>query len=269
MGPIMKKIQILMIAVCLCIANLSLAKEQLYSPDSLNEVTANVALLHQHKKVPVVVFDLDDTLLDARERSFRVIQDFANQSEIQEKFPKESKKIKSISIQDLHWGLEDSFKSIGIMDERLIQKAKLFWSEHFFTNEYCKSDRPILGAVEYVKSVYVWGAKVVYLTGRDSPRMKNGTEPNLKSLGFPLDSDRAVLLLKPSATGDDLMYKVAQVSTIKEMGKVIAVFENEPANINAFQQAFPQAKIIFVDTVHSPKPDMPNPGVIWIRDFQK
>lgn len=90
---------------------------------------------------------------------------------------------------------------------------------------------------------------------------------NLLALGFPMDSSRAVLMMKPQLEGDDLAYKNAMFEVIAKMGTVVAAFENEPANINGFQKGFPDASMIFVDTTHSSKPIVPNLGVQWIADF--
>ncbi|MBI4404638.1 MAG: hypothetical protein HY537_10775 [Deltaproteobacteria bacterium] len=52
------------------------------------------------------------------------------------------------------------------------------------------------------------------------------------------------------------------------MGQTIAAFENEPANINAMGDAFPAAALVYLDTIHSKKPDVPGPNTSWIRDFE-
>jgi hypothetical protein len=66
---------------------------------------------------------------------------------------------------------------------------------------------------------------------------------------------------------DDLVFKVSQFENVASLGQVVGAFENEPANINAMAAAFPSAVPIFLDTVHSPKPDVPGPRVQWVKDF--
>jgi len=66
---------------------------------------------------------------------------------------------------------------------------------------------------------------------------------------------------------DDLEFKKSQFRPLAALGEVVGVFENEPANINAMADAFPNAKAIFLDTIHSPKLDVPEDRVNWVRDF--
>ena len=77
------------------------------------------------------------------------------------------------------------------------------------------------------------GAKIVYLTGRDIPRMHDGTVISLARNRFPMNASEAELIMKPDPKIDDLEFKKAQMARIAKMGEVIGVFENEPANLNA------------------------------------
>ena len=47
-----------------------------------------------------------------------------------------------------------------------------------------------------------------------------------------------------------------------------SVFENEPANLNAMVEAFPLASAVFLDTIHSPRPDVPSEASQWVGDFR-
>jgi hypothetical protein len=111
------------------------------------------------------------------------------------------------------------------------------------------------------------GAKIVYLTGRDIPRMELGTKANLIRNRFPMDPDHAELIMKPDPKMDDLKFKESQYSIIAAMGEVEGAFENEPANINSMADAFPNAQAIFLDTVHSPTHIVPEDRVEIVKDF--
>jgi len=74
--------------------------------------------------------------------------------------------------------------------------------------------------------------------------------------------------MKPDPKMDDLQFKRDAFAQIEHLGEVVGVFENEPANINAMADAFPGAVAVFVDTIHSPKPDVPAERVEWVRDFR-
>ena len=73
--------------------------------------------------------------------------------------------------------------------------------------------------------------------------------------GFPRpDKEEALLLLKPRFDSPDLEYKTGSIRYLETLGPVAGAFENEPAHINLFCEAFPTAHSIFVDSKHSGRP---------------
>ena len=67
---------------------------------------------------------------------------------------------------------------------------------------------------------------------------------------------------------DDAEYKQAAIEDIRSHhGEVVATFDNEPANCNIFQAAFPDALNFFVDTEHSPDAEPLHPSLLHIKDF--
>ena len=239
-----------------------------YKPEILTEIQNKVKEALEEGRRPVVIFDLDDTLINTRDRNLRILKNFIAQQDIQNRFPNETALVRDIQLSNLKYLLNDTLKSIGVTNENFLKEANAFWLERFFTNEYCKDDLPMVGAVNYVQWLYEAGATIVYLTGRDEPRMGEGTRANLRVKNFPLsDPEDNILMMKPNKDMDDLAFKVGAFDTIATLGDVVAAFENEPANINALQKRFPDGRMVFVDTIHSPKPDVPAGGIFWIRDF--
>jgi hypothetical protein len=256
--------------------SLTLAKP--YNPKSLSDLIETVRIEAAKGQSPVVMFDLDDTLTNTRDRTARILHDFANQPEIKSAFPEESKKIESLEFAETSFLLGDTMKAIDIDNAAFIQKANDFWLAHFFTNKYCAKDIETTGASVYLHKLANAGAKIVYMTGRDIPRMGKGTKENLIRNHFPVkrnflmnllgrSDETAVLILKPDAKEDDLVFKESQYANIAAMGEVVGAFENEPANINSMANAFPHAAAIFLDTIHSPKPDVPEDRVEWVENF--
>ncbi len=239
-----------------------------YSPEALRQLIVQTEELAEQGKQPIVMFDLDDTLTNTRGRNLRILKDFASQSEIQSAFPEASQKVSEIQIDQIQYLLTDTMKNVGVTDADFIKRASDFWLAHFFTNEYCAKDEPNPGAAKYLHLLVRAGAKIVYLTGRDVPRMGEGTQRNLIRNRFPMNPNHALLLMKPDPKLDDLKFKESQYSVVATMGEVIGVFENEPANINSMANAFPQAHAVFLDTIHSPKPDVPQDRVEWVPDFK-
>jgi len=238
-----------------------------YQPEVLEHVLHHVQEVSSEGQKPILVFDLDDTLINTRYRTQRILQEMATDLPLGEKFPWETQLLKTCQPENLLYELEDTLKGIGIADGRFISEATLFWAARYFSSSYVAQDLPIQAAVNYVRKAHQLGATIVYLTGRDTPRMGIGTSYNLKHLGFPIEVERTHLIMKPKKEMDDLEFKKSLLDQITHMGVVVAGYENEPANINLFRNAWPRASMIFVDSIHSKKPDVPANDVIWIKDF--
>lgn len=230
-------------------------KPKIYNPIALNRILEMVSESVKRGEVPILLFDLDDTLLSTRNRRLRVINNFIAQEEIRLAYPKEVAKIIEAS-DEFNFGysyhIKDTMRSIGITNEKFIKDISVFFDERFFDNKYLLADKPLYGAVRYIKEAVKRGAKVIYFTGRWE-EMRPGTLANLKKNGFPLsqESENVLLVMKPDKNMKDSEFKEAKINEFKKMGKVIGGFENEPKNANIFKEHFPDATIILVDTIHS------------------
>ena len=148
-----------------------------------------------------------------------------------------------------------------------LEEIKKFWTARFFTNQYLPYDRAYEGAAEFTRKLHELGAEIVYLTGRDEPGMGDGTRANLLRDGFPWEVERTHLLLKKAAHLPDLEHKKEAANYIREHGTLVAAFENEPPNLIALYQLFPDAMHVFVDTVCSDHPAEAAQGLYRIRNF--
>lgn len=238
-----------------------------YKPESLVDVVRNVKAAAKKGQHPVVVFDLDDTLFNARSRTFKILKDHVKQDIIRQKFPEETRKIENMKQDVVAYQMKDTLKTVGIQSEEFTKGVNQFWSDKFFSNEYCAMDQVIAGAPEYVNKIHAAGGTVVYLTGRDKPRMEDCTIKSLRITGFPLGK-RAKLVLKPHKDMPDLQFKEEAFATVNRDGLVVGGFENEPANLNAMETAFPTAALVFLDTAHSGKPVEPSPKSAWVADYE-
>ncbi len=74
--------------------------------------------------------------------------------------------------------------------------------------------------------------------------------------------------LKPNFDMKDKPFKEAAMEDIRShRGEVVATFENEPGNANAFLEAFGDADHYLVGGVHSPEAEAPDSRLLLIRDF--
>jgi hypothetical protein len=239
-----------------------------HDPNVLSLLLDRVGLTVQKGSQPVVVLDLDDTLIITRERNIRILQEFAKEPTTAAQYPDEAQQLSSLLVSEIKYSVSDTLKNIGIVNAEFHRLAQEYWSERFFTDKYCATDQPTVGAARYLHLLNRAGAKIIYLTGRDMPRMGKGTAYNLGRNRFPGPNQETVLMMKPDPKMDDLEFKKQALTEIALLGEVVGVVENEPANLNAMMAKWPQAIGIFLDTVHSSKPDQPDPNASWITNFK-
>lgn len=212
----------------------------------------------------LVVFDLDDTLFSTARRHLRILREYAA-----ERPRREAQELGRLPAERLKYGIVDTARSAGIDDAALLEDLRDFWFARFFKNEYLLEDAPLPGAPEFCADVAARGGAVVYMTGRDEG-MREGTLKALSDNGFPLPgSERVELVLKPRFDTPDLEFKRDATGRINGLGRVAGAFENEPAHVNLFRDAFPASRLFFVETKHSGKPIEPHPTAHRIRDFQR
>ncbi|MGZ3705178.1 MAG: HAD family acid phosphatase [Bdellovibrionota bacterium] len=265
----MKTLNLKVIALALSLLAPALsALAQDHNPAALSQVVENVKRARAEGKQPVVMFDLDDTLINTRERTLRIIKDFLKQQQLPAGVSsEEAQKLANLQVSDIRFLMGDTLKEQGIQNPALAKALGDAFLAKFFTNEFCANDQQNPGAARYAREIVRAGGKVIYLTGRDAPRMQSGTLENLRKQGFPVSSPEALLLMKPDKSLDDLQFKKDSFALVGGMGEMEGVFENEPANVNAMADAFPSATAIFLDTIHSPTDIVPEARVSSVTDF--
>jgi hypothetical protein len=212
-----------------------------------------------------VVFDLDGTLLDNRPRTCAILRDFA--SRCRDRDPELAARLVDASPFDLEYLLSDSLERLGAHRTELVAEMQAFWRERFFADAHLVHDVPLPGSVDYTRACYDAGAILVYLTGRDLPLMGTGTFQSLRDLGFPIGVPATELVLKPDANMPDEAFKRLTAPELARVGRVVAAFDNEPANCNVMLAHYPDAHIVFVDTQHMPGAPILDAGVRVVRDF--
>lgn len=232
----------------------------------LDKLVTEVEVSASKHEQPIVVIDVDDTLVDVRYRKLQIYNDFVDQPQIKEMYPVERYAVKTMQIHDVTYEPGTEFPGLGITDKEFTKAAVDFWKKVFLTNSYLKYEQAIGGASQFVRELVQSGATVIYLTGRNEPDMGKGTVQELVGLGFPLGKS-AHLMMKPNAKMDDLKFKKGAFDNIEKLGTVVGVIENEPRNINAMVDRFPTARPIFLKTLHSNKPDVPYERATQIPNF--
>lgn len=240
-----------------------------HQPAALRSLLDRVGQTAASGKAPVILFDLDDTLIDTAYRHMTIIKEFAGQADVQGRFPDAARKMGALGYGGVRYQLVDTLNAVGVAEaEKILPELTTFWSARFFDNAYLLLDQANAGAVDYVRETIARGGTVVYLTGRWE-QMRLGTEQSMKGMGFPLANGRNVfLMMKPDRQQSDIDFKKAAFDEIARLGEVVGGCENEPANVNAYQQRFPEGIYIFLDTRHSTTAAVPLPSIFWVGDFR-
>ncbi len=213
---------------------------------------------------PLAVFDLDSTLLSTQQRNWAILNEFAGQPETP---PALRPLVERLTASDMGWNIMEDIHRRGFEDLATLKQLRKFWLKRFFHDDYLHHDEPLPGAVDFVRDLHDAGGHVVYLTGRDEPGMGRGTRASLRDKGFPMDGERIHLRLKPRFQDEGLAFKRSVLAELKRMGRVLTAAENEPANANMFVAEFPEATVLFIETVHSPNPPPLADGIVRLKDF--
>ncbi|MBM4392696.1 MAG: hypothetical protein FJ090_16355 [Deltaproteobacteria bacterium] len=211
---------------------------------------------------PVVGFDLDGCVFDTRPRQVHIFRELASRRGYDELYRVETEHFRD-------WSLANTMRNAGVPEAFIAAtepEVRQWWASHFFTTDYVLYDHAMPGAVSFCRDCAEAGAIVVYLTGRDI-NMRAGTEEALRRFGFPCDDASAMLITKPSFEMDDTAFKESALEAIAARGEVVSYFDNEPANVNLFHERHPGARVVFVETDHSPRPVEPDEAIPWIRSF--
>jgi hypothetical protein len=232
----------------------------------LAEVFDRITHTQKFGGTPLVVFDLDGTLLRTGGRHLAILQEFADAAD-----PALSGidalrvALTEITAEDFGYFVTGPLLDRGIENSALNSALLDYWSVRYFSNRYCGYDKPAPGAQDFVNAVKGAGALIWYATSRPEPTMGVGTRTSLLQHDFPLD-EMAALAMRGDLSQSDVDFKEAIVAAAAQV-HLVAQFENEPANANLFATAWPDALHFLVGDVHSPDPPEPLPGIIHTDDF--
>jgi hypothetical protein len=248
------------------------------TPTSIvDDVVARVKAQAAAGARPVVIFDLDSTLFDNGPRQERIAHEFARDMASHPELGAEAAKLATFKSSNTSFSMPDMLASCGIdvvspSGKALLEAYKPYWRDRFFTSEYAVSDKAYSNAADVVNRVYHVTDSlplnrrviIVYLSGRHRD-MEEGSRAALVRDGIPA-GDRTALILKHAFAERDDDFKRRAALTIRAMGRVVAAFDNEPANVAVFVSEFPDAVNVWVRTIDSGRATHPVKGVYTIGD---
>lgn len=215
---------------------------------------------------PVVVFDLDGTLMDNRPRVVAILHELAE--EWRAKHPEAAEACARATPEQIGYGFIENLRRLGVSQRELHDIGLAFWKQRFFADLHIRHDIEVPGARAFARACYDAGAVIVYFTGRDLPNMALGSFASLRDLGFPIGVVGTELVTKPAFEIPDTEFKRAAAPQFARLGEVVAVFDNESANCNLFLDAHPMCTAVFLDTQCAPDPPPLDPRVHVVGSFE-
>jgi hypothetical protein len=215
---------------------------------------------------PVVVFDLDGTLMDNRPRVVAILHELAD--EWRTLHPEAAEACERATPEHIGYGFIENLRRLGVTASELHDVGLSFWKARFFADPHMKHDVEVRGARAFVRACYDAGATIVYFTGRDLPNMSLGSFASLRDLGFPIGLVGTELVTKPAFEIPDTEFKRSVAPEFRRIGEVIAVFDNEAANCNLFLDAHPECTAVYLDTQCAPDPPPLDPRAYVVGSFE-
>lgn len=204
-----------------------------------------------------VIFDLDSTLFCVSPRTQVILRQLGREPEFGARFAAAAEVLRNIEVLPSDYSVREVLARTSVEpSEELAIAVRTYWRERFFSSPYLEQDILYPSANEYVKHLHGMGAEILYLTGRNETRMRDGTLRALYQHGFPLFSD-SKLLMKPNDLETDEYFKVMALRGLIHDYDHIWFFENEPLIIADVRAALPQIQIVFVKSAHSGKAPAP------------
>lgn len=231
----------------------------------LSRVLNRIAEERRSGHDPVVVFDLDHTLFDNGPRVHAILVSLAKK--YRERTSVLLERLGLLRPEELPFDFAAVLSLLGIEEGPFRNELRGELAARFFSSRYLDRDVPLPGARDFVLATFEAGATIVYLTGRDSIDMEQGTLDSLRTHGFPVDQRRAHLIMKPDQITNDVAFKATARERIAHYGSLVAFFDNEPGNVNNFKEAFPSCIAVLLETKHSPEPPPVKQEIERIKDF--
>ncbi|MFP4511083.1 MAG: HAD family hydrolase [Spirochaetaceae bacterium] len=209
---------------------------------------------------PVAVLDIDSTIMNTAPRNRGILEAACA------RFPSIAPVVPTMSAADLGWAVAATAAHRAGMSETHREELHRYWAQRFFSNEWLSYDTPYPGVRTFLLWLQQRSFHLVYLTGRDSPNMAEGTVASFVRHRLPV-GEGTTFLFKPDASDDDIAFKQSAVAAINTLGTPVLAIDNEPGNANTFRHAYPDALVLLIDTITSPNPEPLAPGIHIFRKY--
>ncbi len=228
--------------------------------DTLTERVVNAK---KSDKKPLMIFDLDGTLVEHHYRIYHIFVELARELN----FPEYAKSIIYDSKpEEYRYHPRETLEKIGL-EEKFIKIMLSPWLKYFLSSKFLHYDHPMKGGYYFVRNILSLGIKIVYLTGRDVPNMGEGTRTWLEKFNFLDNSGLTELNMKKDLSISNAESKRIACDEMNSSGQAVLVVENEPKELEFMLNVFPKSIGVLMDTPNSGLPARLPSDVFKIKQF--
>ncbi len=226
-------------------------------------------IFNRGKVLPLIIADLDDTLLDRRPRMMKILADLIMDQNPEIPLTDDVRmKVANIKPRTMSLDLKQTLLNVGVDDETMLSWLLTEYKRHESSDQFIMFDLPLPGSVEFIKGLSTAGAMTMYLGGlRNMNKSRFGTERSISMYEFPAPrGEVGALFMSEDDVDDDLEFKRQLLDPIGKAGEVVAVFDNEPSACNLFKNKFPDATVVLVDTFRRTDDDLVD-GIVVVPNL--
>lgn len=219
----------------------------------VNKASIHISKIASEGYAPIIVTDIDETIVNSSARRLMAYKELANK--LTDKIIAD--KLNSIKLQDIE-SLKNTYDSkallgkVGITDERKISEIEKEMVDIYLSGRYTEFDTEIPCAVAFIREAMRAGSLVFFVTSRYEDTQMKSTKESLRKLGAYTNNGRGKIILRKRGMSS-IDFKKRTFENIKNITningkptKIVFIMENEPENMNAMNETFPNAKGIFV-----------------------
>jgi hypothetical protein len=212
---------------------------------ALEKTLAAVRAAAKRGKKPIVMVDIDDTIVDGRARVAKAAE------------------LAGLPFSARTRDTEGLYRGLD-RDARALKRSE--FGKHYFGKSLQRLDAAQRGAPQFLDDVRAAGGRVVYVTGRwESERGKTKRLLSRLDLAPARDGD---LRMNPSSSMHAAEFKQLLARQLKREGQVVAYFDNESKSVRNYTKELSRAQGYRLRTFSfDPDRAAPPKGVKVIRDF--
>ena len=192
-----------------------------------------------------VVFDLDNTLFDTRERTLLAGQRFDAQHG--------TTYFKGATAEDMMRDGVETALHLGL-PQSIALEFQEFWSVEFWTPANLKVDRPMVDVLAWAHKAKAAGATVKYLTGRTEP-FHAASVAALKAAGLPTSGED--VLCKPNMSVRTTDFKVDRLNQLAAKSTLGFFLTESRRDLAAVVAGSPAANPVALDSPFERGSEMP------------